>query len=119
MTATAEVVPTAGFDIVVSAATAAGRATATTGVIAASAEHAEVAGDNLKAGAFLAFLVLPFPRLDTAFNENEGALFQILLSDFGLLAPHDDFVPFGTLLAFTVFVFIRFIGGHGKIGDSL
>src|SRR5271170_6367462 len=109
MTATAEVVPTAGFDIVVSAATAAGRATATTGVIAASAEHAEVAGDNLKAGAFLAFLVLPFARLDAAFNKDERTFFQILLGYFSLFTPYDNFVPLGAFLALTVLVLVGLV----------
>jgi len=67
----------------------------------------------------LAFFVLPFARLDAAFDENERALLQVLLGDFGLLAPDDDFVPFGALLAFPVFVFVRLIGGDGKIGDGL
>ncbi len=39
-------------------------------VIAASAQHAEIAGDNLEAGALLAFFVLPFARLDPAFDED-------------------------------------------------
>src|SRR6266436_6482547 len=36
--------------------------------IAAAAEHAEVVGHNLKAGALLAFLVLPFAGLDAALD---------------------------------------------------
>src|SRR5438874_8635644 len=83
------------------------------------AEHAEVSGHDLKAGALLAFLILPLARLNAAFNENERAFLQILLSDFGLFAPDHDFVPLGAFLPLAIAVFVRFIGGDGKIGDGL
>src|SRR6266480_2258459 len=50
----------------------------------AATQHAEVAGDNLKAGALLAFLVLPFAGLDAAFDEDQRTLLKILLSNFSL-----------------------------------
>ncbi len=87
--------------------------------VAAAAEHAEIGGDNFKAGALLAFLVLPFAGLDAAFYENERAFFQVLLGDFGLLAPDDNFVPFGAFLAFAVAIFVSFVCGDGKICDGL
>src|SRR4029077_19958668 len=87
--------------------------------IAAATEHAEIIGDDFKAGALLAFLVLPFAGLDAAFDKDERALLQILLGDFGLLAPDDNLVPLGAFLALAVFVFVRLIGGDGKIGDGL
>jgi hypothetical protein len=87
--------------------------------VAAATEHAEIGGDNFETGALLAFLILPFAGLDAAFNEYLGAFFQILLGDFGLFAPNDDFVPLGALLAFAVAVFEGFVGGDGKIGDGL
>ena len=62
--------------IKVIAAPGCGACTASAGCSAfgAAAEHAEVGGDNLEAGALLAFLVLPFAGLDAAFDKNEGAL---------------------------------------------
>lgn len=87
--------------------------------VAASAEHAEIGGDDFEAGALLAFLILPFARLDAALDEDEGAFFQVLLGDFGLLSPNNNFVPFGAFLPLAVFVFVRFVGGDREIGDSL
>src|SRR6266481_5858045 len=40
------------------------------GAIGASAQHAEIIGDDVVAGALLAFLVLPLARLDAPLNEN-------------------------------------------------
>src|SRR5260370_41394029 len=85
----------------------------------AATEHAEIGRNNLCGCPLLTFLVLPFPRLKAAFEVEKGSLFQILLSDFGQFAPHDDLVPFGTFLALAVLVLVGFIGGHGKICDSL
>src|SRR5579883_431262 len=109
----AEVVPTA---------TARGSGTgARTGghAIAAAPEHAEIVGDDFEAGALLAFLILPLAGLNASFDENQGAFFEILLGDFGLLAPNDDLVPFGALLALAVAVFVGFVGGDGEIGNGL
>ncbi len=86
--------------------------------IAAPAEHAEVVGHNLKAGALLAFLVLPFAGLDAALDEHQRTLLQILLRDFGLLAPDDNFVPLGALLALAVAVLVGLVRGDGKIGGE-
>src|SRR6267378_776631 len=69
--------------------------TACRSAFSAATQHAEIAGDNFKAGAFLAFLVLPFAGLDAAFDENQRTLLEILLGDFGLFAPYDDLVPLG------------------------
>ena len=85
----------------------------------AATQHAEVAGDNLKAGALLTFFVLPFAGLDAAFDEDQRTLLKILLSNFSLFAPHDDLVPLGPLLALPVFVFVRLISGNGEICDGL
>src|SRR6266436_4847483 len=82
-------------------------------------QHAEVAGDDFKTGALLAFFVLPFAGLDAAFDEDQRTLLQILLGDFSLFAPHNNLVPLGALLALAVFVFVRFIRGDGEICDSL
>src|SRR6266852_7402379 len=89
------------------------------GALRASTEHAKIVGDNFKAGALLAFLVLPFAGLDAAFDKNQRTFFQILLGDFGLFAPDDDLVPLGALLALAVAIFVGFVGGDGKIGDGL
>src|SRR5208282_963296 len=85
----------------------------------AATEHAEIAGDDFKAGALLAFLILPLAGLDAAFDENERALLQILLGDFCLFAPNNNLVPFGALLTLAIAVFVGFVGGKGKIGDGL
>jgi hypothetical protein len=42
-----------------------------------------------------------------------------LLRDFGLFAPHDDFVPLRAFLAFTVTIFVSFVCGDRKIRDGL
>src|SRR5216683_4490916 len=57
--------------------------------VGTAAKHAEVVGHNFKAGTLLAFLVLPFAGLDAALDEHQRTLLQILLRDFGLLAPDD------------------------------
>src|SRR5882762_480847 len=85
----------------------------------AATEHPEVVRHDFKAGALLAFLVLPFAGLDAAFDKDQRTLLEILLGDFGLLAPDDDLVPLGTFLAFAVLVFVRLIRGDGKICDGL
>jgi len=86
---------------------------------AAATEHSEIVGDNFETGSFLPFLVLPFAGLDATFDEDERTFLQILLSDFGLLTPNNNFVPLGALLALTVTVFVGFVGGNGKISDGL
>src|SRR5437899_3294223 len=94
-------------------------ARASRGAFGTTTKHAEVVCDDFKTGALLAFLVLPFAGLDAAFDENQRTLLQILLGDFRLLAPDDDLVPLGALLAFAVTVFVGFIGGQRKICDGL
>jgi hypothetical protein len=87
--------------------------------VASSAEHTKIRGDDFKTGALLAFLVLPLAGLDAAFDENQRTLLQILLSDFGLFAPNDNFVPLGALLTLAIAILVRFVGGYGEIGNSL
>src|SRR6266436_2228121 len=115
----------AGTGVEVVAAAAARSASTGTGSCAgcgafrASAEHAEIAGHDFRAGALLAFLVLPLAGLDASLDEDQRAFLQILLGDFGLFAPDDDFVPLGALLALAVAVLVGFIGGDREIGDGL
>ena len=59
-----EVVATAGCGGASAGAGANGHA------VAAAAEHAEIGGDNFKAGALLAFLILPLAGLDAAFDKD-------------------------------------------------
>src|SRR3979411_2780928 len=87
--------------------------------IRARAEHAKISGDDFVAGAFLSFFIGPLAGLDAAFQIDLRTLFQILLSDLRLFGPDDNFVPFSALLALTVFIFERFIGGHREITDGL
>src|ERR1700735_764286 len=89
------------------------------GTVGSPSEHPEIIGYDFKAGALLSFFILPLARLNTAFNENQRTLLQVLLRDFGLLAPYDDLMPLGALLAFAALVFVRLIGGQREIGNSL
>src|SRR5260370_10055156 len=89
------------------------------GALRASTEHAKIVGDDFKAGALLAFLILPFAGLDAAFDKDERALLQILLRNFRLFTPDHDLVPFGALLALAIAVFVSFIGRERKIGHGL
>src|SRR6266566_8047654 len=113
----------AAFEVIAPASagtsTFAGPSTGRGSAFGAATQHAEVAGDNLKAGALLTFFVLPFAGLDAPFDEDQRTLLKILLSNFSLFAPHDDLVPLGPLLALAVFVFVRLIGGNGEICDGL
>src|SRR6266704_1263678 len=108
-----------GFDVIAAGACWCTATAACGSAFGAASQHAEVIGDDFKTGALLAFLVLPFAGLDAALDEDQRTLLEILLSDFGLFAPHDDLVPLGALLALTVFVFVRFVGGERKICDRL
>ena len=89
------------------------------GSVAASPEHAEVVSHNFEAGALLAFFVLPLARLNASFDKNQRTLFEILLGDFSLLAPDDNLVPLGALLALAIAIFVGFVCRDGKIGYSL
>src|SRR5260370_858834 len=118
--ATVRIVSGRGVAFHIVAAGARCAATAARGsAFGAATQHAEIGRNNLGGCPLLTFFVLPFPRLKAAFEVEKGSLFQILLSDFGQFAPHDDLVPFGTFLALAVLVLVGFIGGHGKICDSL
>src|SRR5262249_22034402 len=110
-----------GVEIVSATATARSAASASAGshALTASAQHPEIVRHNLKARSLLSFFVLPFTRLNAAFDKNERALLQILLRNLRLFPPHDDLVPLRPLLPFAIAVFIRFVRGHGKIGDRL
>src|SRR5216684_6151801 len=107
------------FHVVAAGACCCAATAACCSTFGAATQHAEIGRNNLCGCPLLALFVLPFPRLKAAFEIKQRALFQILLSDFGQFAPHDDLVPLGTLLALAVFVFVRLIGGHGKICDGL
>src|SRR5580658_5427584 len=87
--------------------------------VGAATQHAKIAGYDVVARALLAFLILPFARLNAAFDVNQRTLLQILLGNFRLFAPHRDLVPFGALLTLTVLVLVRFVRRERKIGDGL
>src|ERR1700722_6536310 len=89
------------------------------GAIALAAEHAEIGSHDFEAGALLAFLILPLAGLNATLDKNQRAFLQVLLGDFGLLAPDHDLVPLGALLALAVLVLISFVGGYRKIRDGL
>src|SRR5258706_16247714 len=85
---------------------------ASTHRVCAGAEHAEICGHDLEAGAFLSFFVGPLAGLDAAFQIDLRTLFQVLLGNLRLFGPDNDFVPFGALLALAVLVLEAFIGGE-------
>ena len=87
--------------------------------VGSASEHTEIIGDDLEAGALLAFLILPFTGLNAPFDEDQRTFLQILLRNLGLFAPHNDLVPLGALLAFAALVLIGFISGQRKIGYRL
>src|ERR1700733_10730150 len=89
------------------------------GTVGSPSEHAEIIGDDLETGALLPFFILPLARLDAAFDVDQGTLLQILLRNFGLLAPYDDLMPFGALLAFGTLVFVGLISGQREICNCL
>src|SRR5215831_17736268 len=108
-----EVVPSAGCASAHSASAGGGCG------VAARAEHLHRICHDVETGALLAFLVLPFARLNAAFNVDHRALLQILLANLGQLSPRGDAVPFGALLALAIAVFVGFVGGHGEVRDGL
>src|SRR4029450_10065154 len=57
-------------------------------------------GDDLGRVAILAFLVLPFARLQPAFDIDRTAFLQILAGDLGQPVVEHDAVPFGLFLLF-------------------
>src|SRR5713101_8997017 len=89
------------------------------GAFGAPAEHAEIVGNDLEAGALLAFFILPFAGLDASLDENQRASLEVLLGDFGLLAPDDNLVPLRALLPLTVAVLVRLVGGEREVRDGL
>ncbi len=70
-------------------------------------------------GALLALFIVPLAGLDAAFDIDLVALLQVLLRELRLLAPQDDPVPLGALLAFPRAVFEDLIGSQGEIADRL
>src|SRR5262249_12790344 len=61
----------------------------------------------------------PAPRLEPPLDVKLLALGQVLLTDLGRFAPHDDTVPFGPLLLLTVLVRPRFVGGEADVAHRL
>ncbi len=69
-------VAASGVEVIATARRASAHATsagAGCSAIGASAQHAEIIGDDVVAGAFLAFLVLPLARLNASLDENQRA----------------------------------------------
>src|SRR4029077_12562275 len=67
----------------------------------------------------LPLFILPLARLNSSLDVNQRALLQILLGDFRLLAPYNNLVPLGALLALAVAVLVSLVGRDGKIGHCL
>src|SRR5690606_38743327 len=69
--------------------------------------------------AVIARLILPFTRLELAFDIDLAALFQIVFADIDQpFGENRDIVPLGTLLALTgVTVFPLFGRGNAEIAD--
>src|SRR5262249_39047088 len=101
-----------------SAATAATTTAATTTAataVTSAAEELDVVGDDLGDVALLTFLVVVAAGLDAALDEDLPPLRQLLRADFGGLAPHDDAVPLGALLALTVLVLPALAGRQAEL----
>jgi len=107
------------IEVITAAGTSAARSSSRGHAIPAPTQHPEIGGYDFKAGALLAFFILPFAGLNAAFDEYQRAFLQILLRDFRLLAPHHNLVPLGALLALPAFVFVGLIRSNGEIGDGL
>jgi hypothetical protein len=87
--------------------------------IALAAEESEIGDDNFSGGFLLAFLILPFPSLESALEIGLATFLEEFLNYFGLFAPDYEPMPFRALLALAIAVFVRFVRGNGKIGDRL
>src|SRR5690606_38571320 len=64
-----------------------------------TAKHLHLVRADFGGVAVLTGLVLPFARLDAAFDVDRTALAQVLRGDFGEPVEHHDAVPLGALLA--------------------
>ena len=88
------------------------------GGIGATAEHLHFIGHDLGGVAILTVLILPFTRLDLALEIGLGAFLEVLGSDLGQLAEHDDAVPFRAFLHFAgILVLPGFVGGDIDVDD--
>src|SRR3989344_4311342 len=77
-------------------------------------------GNYLGAIALLPrILILPGTRLNTALDEHERSLLQILLTYFGQTPPGDDIVKLGGLLSLPRLILVKTIGGHAKRANAL
>ena len=79
----------------------------TTAATTGAASQTDLVGHDLGRRALVAVLVFPaFPaaRLDAAFDPDRAALAEDLVEPLAALAPHDDRVPVGALLALARFV---------------
>ena len=73
-----------------------------TGVFAAVTQHHHLVGDDFDGRVFHAFAVFPTAGLQAAFDVDLLAFGQVLLADFGQVAPGDDVEPLGFCVAFAV-----------------
>src|SRR5438128_1230771 len=86
----------------------------------ARAEHLHRIGDDLGAVAVLAFLVLPLPRADAAFDVDLRALLQIFAGNLGEAAEKGDAVPLRGFLHFPARLVLPPVGGGDPdVGDGV
>src|SRR3954451_21828996 len=87
--------------------------------LAATAEELHVVGDDLGDVALVAFLVVVRAGLDATLDVDLAALREILGADLRALAPHDDAVPLGALLALSVLVVPALARREPQLADAL
>ena len=91
-------------------------ATTTTTCAASAAEQRHAVGLDLSRVALVAVLVVPLPRLQTAFYVDLFSLCQVFLQAFRGLSPEHDAVPLGLLLPLVVAVVPDLRGGQVERG---
>src|SRR5471032_2676595 len=85
-----------------------------------AAQHLHLLGDDVGRVLFDAVLVGVFAGLQTAFDVDRRAFFQVLADDFSQAAEEGDAVPLGQLFLLAGVAVLRFERGrHGDVGDRV
>src|SRR5690349_620954 len=91
----------------------------TTALTLATAEELDVVRDDLGDVALVAFFVVVVARLDPTLDVDLPSLREVLRANLRALAPHDDAMPLGTLLALPVLVVPALAGRHAQLAHAL
>src|SRR6185503_4666561 len=92
---------------------------ATRTVTLAAAEELDVVRDDLGDVSLVAFLVVVVARLDPTLDVDLASLREVLRADLRALAPHDDSMPLGALLALPVLVVPALARCHAELAHAL